>query len=192
MLARCKWSPSHSPPGFTKIAKHKSPTSRYLPDQPQNKSHTLLTNIPLEINDSHLSLKWTRNRPALLHPLNHTRARDPTVDSGRLYLWRQRSSRWPSGDQSARPLCAALSWLAGGLLMDVGWVIIGTRVHSGFRSEWVASQCGANAAGSARMMTPMQAPVLSCEHCMMGKFLHQTMLETNAHAGLRAPCLKLL
>lgn len=40
----------------------------------------------------------------------------------------------------------------------------------------------------------MQAPLLNCEHCMMGKFLHQgkveEKLETNTHAVLNAPCLK--
>lgn len=121
---RCKWSLSHSPPGFTKIAKPKSRTSRNLPDQPQDKSHSLLTNIPLEINDSHLSLtaslKWTRNRPALLHPLNHTRARDTTVDSGRLDLWRQQSSRWPSGDQSS-PVIAG-RWAADGCRLSNHWL----------------------------------------------------------------------
>lgn len=44
------------------------------------------------------------------------------------------------------------------------------------------------------MTTPMQAPLLNCEHCMMGKFLHQgkveEKLETNIHAVLKAPCLK--
>lgn len=64
--------------GFTKIAKPKSCESPNLPKQPQDKSCVLVTNIPLEINERHLSLtaslKWTRNSPPLPHPLNHTHA----------------------------------------------------------------------------------------------------------------------
>lgn len=74
------------PLGFTKIAKPISCAGPNLPDQPQDKSCVLVTNIPLEINDRHLSLtasvKRTRNKPHLPHPLNHTHAQDSTVGSG--------------------------------------------------------------------------------------------------------------
>lgn len=62
--------------GFTNIAKPKSCEGPNLPKQPQDKSCVLVTKIPLEINERHLSLtaslKWTRNSPSLPHPLNHT------------------------------------------------------------------------------------------------------------------------